>query len=229
MNVRIVHLTVLASIIALASACPVQAGLLLQPTGASTNMGSGTLSPTVTIDQAGLSAGYTSLVTDFDDYISTNPTHNLAPANNWLGLAATGNFDFNLGGSFTIQSFALWNWGEDDDFNVIGFTLLADDNAAFSSPTVLGNFTADPNTGSILAVLPEVFGFTPTEASFVRMQITSNNGNPNSTGFGEAAFEVQSTQAVPEPSSLAMFAVGGVVCLAGAAWRRRRKANPTAA
>src|SRR5262245_27194038 len=55
-----------------------RAGFVLQPAGASTNMGSivGTSSPDNTRNQSGLSAGYTSLVTDFDSYIASNPTHN---------------------------------------------------------------------------------------------------------------------------------------------------------
>ena len=59
------------------------AGPILQPASASTNMGSdGSSSPNNTRNQSGLSVPYTSLVTDFDAYIASNPTHNsdLGPA-----------------------------------------------------------------------------------------------------------------------------------------------------
>ncbi len=189
-----------------------RAGVILQPASASTDMGTSDGSPDNTINQSGLSAGYTSGVTDFDTYIASNPTHNTQKiANDWFSAFGnpTGNFDFALGGTFTIQSFALWNEGGNFPANVRGFELLADDNAAFSSPTSLGSFTASA-TGSGLAVPAQVFTFAPTSAAFVRMVITSNDGGP-SAAFGEAAFEVQaSPTAVPEPGSLALLAVGGL-------------------
>jgi hypothetical protein len=226
-------LTALALAFALLGLAPAaQAGLILQPASASTNMGTfPNFSPDNVRDQSGLSPpGYTSLVTDFDSYIASNPTHNsFSGLHAWFSATGTttGNFDFALGappgGTFTIQSFALWNRGGDSLLNVRGFELLADDNAAFSSPVSLGSFNANPNTGPGGAVLPEVFTFAPTSAAFVRMRITSNNGGGN-TGFGEAAFEVQaSPAAVPEPASLTLLAAGGLGLL-GNAYRRRRPA-----
>ena len=102
------------------------AGLILQPAAASTNMGTfpGS-SPDNTRNQSGLSTGYTSLVTDFDTYIASNPTHNSNLfANVWVSAIGTltGNFDFDLGGTFTIQSFALWNFGNNFNNNVRGIT-----------------------------------------------------------------------------------------------------------
>jgi len=175
--------------------------------------------PANAINQNGLSAGYTSLVDDFDTYIASNPTHSVIPApnNDWFSAPGTltGNFDFDLGGAFTLESFALWDIGSNNASNVIGFNLLIADNAAFSGSTLLGSFTANPNTGPLTASLPEVFTFSATSGSFVRMEITSNNGGGQS-GFGEAAFEIQD-QTAPEPGSLALFAAAG---LAFAFWRR---------
>jgi hypothetical protein len=202
------------------------AGFILQPAAASTNMGTFRGSPDNTRNQSGLSAGYTSLVTDFDAYIASNPTHNTVSeagaSNSWLSPSATGNFDFALGGTFTIQSFAFWNLGGRSRLNVRGFDLLADDNAAFSSPTLLGSFTATNNAAPSNVVPANVFTFTPTSAAFVRMRITSNYGS-NTSGFGEAAFEVQPPIAVPAPASLTLLGLGAL-CMAGYGWRRRRTA-----
>jgi hypothetical protein len=217
-----VSVTAITLAVVFAMAPAARAGAILQPAGASTNMGTlASSGPGNVRNQSGLSTGYISLSTDFDAYIGGNPTHNGLPsANFWASnFIATGDFDFDLGGTFTIESFALWNRGQDIPTNVVGFTLLASADSAFTSTTTLGSFTANTNTGPANAVAPEVFTFTPTSAAFVRMQITSNNGASNNvTSFGEAALEVQ---AIPEPSSLLLLAVGGVG-LAATAWRRRR-------
>lgn len=183
-----------------------EAATILQPAGASTNMGNGIAAlPVYTIDQSGLSSGYTSLVTDFDTYIASNPLYSQSvPSSAWTSQFLTGNFDFDLGGSFLIDRFALWNLGSDRVASIVGFNLLADDNPAFSSPVNLGSFNADPgNQGGHASVSPKVVSFTPTMASHLRMQITSNFGNQFTTGFGEAAFAV-----VPEPSCALLVLLG---------------------
>lgn len=210
------RLACLASTLVLLVIGPAQAGVVLQPAAVSTDMGE--MSPADNVrNQNGLSPGYTSLATDFDAYIAANPPHDGTSASRrWVSSISvtTGNFDFDLGGTFRIKSFALWNMGDDLGFNVIDFDLLADDNPAFSSPASLGTFAADPNTGPFSAVLPEAFTFAPAEASYVRMVINSNHGGAT-TSFGEAAFEV-----VPEPASLLLIALGGLALFAGRVRRR---------
>jgi len=180
------------------------------PMGAQANFGAHQL-----INQSGLSVGYTSGVTDFNTYITSGVTHTSLPINTrWASTANNpfGNLDFDLGGAFTIKKLAFWNMGGDSASGVVNFSLFADDNAAFSSPTLLGSFTADPFTGPFAAVVPEVFSFPATSADFVRLRITSNHGSIV-TQAGEVAFEI-----VPEPGTLGLLGLGGVMVIV----RRRR-------
>lgn len=121
-----------------------------------------------------------------------NPTHNSeGDKNDWIGDTIPGNFDFGLGGTFTIDSFVLWNGPGPD--SVGNFELLASTDNTFSSPTVLGNFVGA--LGNPAKFVPaEVLNFTPTSAAYVRMVISSNNGG--CPEIGEAAFEV-----VPLPAT----------------------------
>ncbi len=164
--------------------------VMLQPASASTNMGFfNTYNPVYAIDQSGLSASYTSGVTDFASFVaSTGTVNGGASFTTWFSQSSvTGNFDFSLGGTFTISAFALWADPQNIGQTVNQFTLLADDNPAFSSPTTLGTFNAadgNPNPTNF----GQSFPFAPTEASFVRMVIHSNHGSSLTTGFVEAAF-----------------------------------------
>src|SRR5688572_25681194 len=52
------------------------AGVVIQPIGVSTAMGTSVGSPQNVINQSGLLVGYTSGITDFDDYYFSTPGHN---------------------------------------------------------------------------------------------------------------------------------------------------------
>jgi hypothetical protein len=209
-------LTIRCSIAAALLASAAHAGTMLQPAAASTNMGwFNTYEPFRTINQSGLAATYTSGVTDFATFASTTGTVNGGSSfTGWYSQAntTTGNFDFDLGGTFAIDGFALWNDPQaSPNQGVNSFTLLADDNAAFSSPVNLGTFSAVdgiPNATNF----GQQFSFAATSASHVRMVINSNHGSTLTTGFVEAAFSQ-----VPSPAGLALLGPAALL-----ATRRRR-------
>lgn len=193
-----------------------EAAVVWQPAGASTTMQTAaTTSAANVIDQSGLSDSYTAGVTDLNAYLASAPTHDFGSLSDvWLSdFAPTGNFDFDLGGTVTLTSMVLWNDATGSPRRINTITLYADDNASFSSPTVIGLFTTNPNNGLASAVSPDIFNFAAVEASYIRMEITANNGNLD-TRFGEVAFGV-----VPEPSAALLAGVGTLFLL-----KRRRQA-----
>ena len=186
---------------------------MLEPISATTNMGNFNVTylPTYAIDQSGLAAPYISGVTAFTPYVSTTGTVSGGGSlNTWYSSAntTTGNFDFYLGVSHTIDAFVYWADPQGVGQSVNSFQLLADNNAAFSTATVLGTYTAQDGTGNAnnSTNFGQVFQFAPVSATYVRMQILSNHGSTLTTAIVEGAFD-----AVPEPASLGIL--GGVMLI----------------
>jgi hypothetical protein len=208
------------------------AGSIIDPVSASTNMG--TVSPTAidnVLNQSGLTPGYTSGVTDLNTYLNTNPLHDGLVLNGYPPVATddnvwrsaqgvtTGNFDFDLGGSMSIDAYLFWGLGTLAGgrlipTNIAGFTLLAADNPSFTNATTIGSFTTDPSgDGDQASVRVQVFAFSNVvTASYVRMEITSNDGD-GETAFGQAAFD--GVPAVPSPVPLPAAVWSGMTLLVG--------------
>lgn len=226
------YFPILLSLLGVSLSTGVHAGVILSPIGATTTSIDGGTTPPMgslvgfdpvrTIDQSGLSTPYESLVTDFDTYIAGAPTHDsihasLGDTSSWISdLGRTvGFFDFDLGSTYTIESFVLWNYGGANPQNVGIFDLEVADNPDFTGATAIPHDPTLVNTGPSDAVLPQVFEFdTPTEGRYVRMFVIDNFGSQDFTSFGEAAFEV----AIPEISTTILSAIG----LLGLGLRRRR-------
>ena len=210
-------------VIASVSAClmslapSAMAGLILDPTAVSTNMGTFSGNINNIINQHGQVPGYTSGVTDFATYTNSATATPATASDLWTSAdgATTGNVDFTLGGSYEIDAFAIWALISTNGDNIGDFTLLASNDPSFTTFTTLGSFTPTYSPGSPIPAT--VVTFTATTASYVRLEITSNNGGPDA-GLNEAAFGVA---AVPEPSSLLMMGIG-IASVLGHRLRRRK-------
>jgi len=96
------------------------------------NFGAG-FSDALTIDQSGLSSTFTSGSDDFDDFISTNPTHTDFSEGFWFGPdgTITGVIDYSLGGMFNLDRIALWK-DIDNDGTLNQFTVFTADNSGYA-------------------------------------------------------------------------------------------------
>lgn len=222
MKAQISLISSVVTLLSLSIAANVSAGVILGPAAVSTTIANEPgRTPDLVINQSGLSAGYTSLSTDFDAYIASNPEHNANGTDKaWLSTDSftSGYLDFDLGGTYVVESMALWNIGGGVKPNLKTFELYASDDASFGTSTLLGSYSAQTGLGQTTANPAEIFAFGPTSASFIRMVILTGNGGVN-VGFGEVAFEVSSPPAVPEPASLVLLASG----LAGTLAARRKR------
>jgi hypothetical protein len=169
-------------------------GTILQPTSVTTTMGSfgAPWAATKMIDKSGLSVSYTSNVTNFDTYIAGNPTHShnahqITPADAQAWASSnnilTGTITFNLGSLFVVESMALWNR---IDAGIGGFTLLADADGDFTS----GAVTVLSNRSALLGRSgAQVYGFIPTPAQYLRLQVLSDAHSFPFVSINEIAFE----------------------------------------
>ncbi len=175
------------------------------------------------LNQTGLSAGYTSGVTDFATYMAGNPTHvrGTEVANGWVGPGGgpfVGILDFDLGASYQVDNFALWNIAVNSTANVADFTLFLSSTADFSSGVSnLGSFRNPQLLGSN-PYPATIFGVSGS-GQYLRLQIDSYYGNGFVVEIGEVALDVSAPAPMPAPATLALFGLG----LAGFGWSRRRR------
>ena len=199
-------------------AVPAGAQTIIAPTSGVIDAGGpgfGTL--TETFNQAGLSTGYTSGVTDFDTYMAGNPTHtSIFSGFEWFSesgtTAATVTYDF--GATVTVDRLALWN----EETSGIGRLILSGslDGMAF---TQLGIYS--PTDNPLAAYPADIFSFTAASMRYVRFDMAgcpqANPGTFSACAIGEVAF--RTAGAVPEPATWGLMILGfGAI---GGAKRRR--------
>ena len=195
-------------------------GEIIAPTSAVIDIGSpGFGSIDNTFNQAGLSAGYTSGVTNFNSYIASSPIHTSTFACcEWFSNSPTtsAQVTYDFGSMVTIDALALWN----EESSGIGRLTL-------STPSNVDFLTVSPFDNPLASYLAEVFTFSAVTTQFVTFKMSgcpqADPGSYPSCAIGEVAFR---TAGVPEPTTWALM-IGGFG-LAGAALRRRRTVAATA-
>ncbi len=157
------------------------------------------------IDQSGLSASYTSGVTDFASFVgsTTSTTASYADDTSTLHMNAHlgVDFDFVFGSAFAFTKFALWN---DNDHQGIGdFSLYSSADATFSTLTLLTSDTATygPN-GYDNSLTAQSFSFGPTNTQYLRLSAVPSSSSI--LNFGEVAFGGEAS-AIPIPATIWLF------------------------
>lgn len=173
-----------------------------------------------TIDQSGLSVGYTSGVTDFDAFTATATVSRnafLSSLGGRRGLPGAVVFDYDLGDVFSVGGVGIFN--QFGPAALQDFSLFASLSADFTGATLLGSFTAQQQE------LANVFSFDTLDARFLRLSATSNFGfAPGSVRINEFVVDGVppggGVSPIPVPAALPLLlgAIGGLGFL-----RRRRR------
>lgn len=205
------------------AAAQAEAGTILAPVAGTINAGgpgSGTL--TETFNQAGLSTGYVSGVTDFDTYLSTNPQHTASFFGfEWFSNNPTtsASVTYDFGGIVKLASLALWNEESSGIGTLSLFSSL--DNVTFTA-LALGLAPTDNPLQPPFTYGADRFNFTATDLRYVRFDMSDcpqpNPGSFSACAIGEVAFN--QVTAVPAPAAAGLFGLG----LLGLGLLRRRTA-----
>jgi hypothetical protein len=199
-------------------ASSVQAAPIYQPTAvtASTSDFGDPFALANMINQSGLSAAYTSGVSDFATVVAGTTHDGVLASNSGFSVGPFGSFSFDMGAILALDGFAFW--ATENSGSVTNFDLYADSDFLTGNGlgTFLGNFTTLADGGAASPAQVGSFGSVSTQYFHLMIQTTDGGAQP---GIGEIAFRSAVPQQVPEPASLLLLG-GGLVAVVAT---RRRK------
>ncbi len=217
-----------ALLVCLASTPLIAGRVITSPQSATASLPTETTYPTSAIDkivdQSGLLSPFLNGISDFDQYLLTNPLHDghrdhcYSSENSFFGSGVV--IDLDMGQPVLIDALAIWNGNVNNGANpgtgINQFRLLSGNTPGFGDAIDHGFFSIQPAGYPIAAevvTLP-----APTTATYLRLEVLTNHGNPGHYSVSEIAVGVL---AVPEPSTFILLTIGAAGLLVYG-WRRRR-------
>lgn len=184
------------------------------------------------IDGSGLSGVLAADESNLATVTHANPIVGAGAGNAWATIDAapaggdwfvdgdgTVAFEFDLGATHTLDSVAAWGYG----FGLPNGNGISDVTLEFyTNGTGAGAADSTQNISfDTVFGVANIVALTEVDANYVRLTVTDNHfGNPDATGGGGdrvGIAEIVFTNNVPEPGSLALLALGGLMVA-----RRRR-------
>lgn len=151
----------------------------------------GSQAPELTIDQSGLGAEFVSGITVLEEYLATNPVHDIQSETRWLINKRNwpGQIDYDMGSVVEIHSIVIWNY-DGSSIGIKDIAVLVANDPSFEDATEVGSFEVTQGDGDPRATVAQKFSIDPTAGQYVRLQVNSNWENGTVVGFGEIAFGV---------------------------------------
>lgn len=165
-------------------------------------------------DQSGLTEGYDSGLTDFDEFLAAEPQHSASGAGReWFAQSGqlAARITFDLGGLFDLRHLALWN----EEAGGVGRLKI------YAMDKLIADVSPTDNASGARFYGAERFDFGPVATRYVTFELSDCGGTYQGCSLGEVAFGGFAEGAsVPEPATWTMMILG--VWGAGAMLRRAR-------
>lgn len=129
-------------------------------------------------------------------------------ANSFVANEITGSIDFNLGGTYDVIGLSFWNQNDGGPSTTVGVN-----GVAFSYSIDGITYTSIPSSPTVFAEVltglsaPEQFSFSTVSAAYIRMEVLSNHGDPDGSGFAEIAFSTTGPTLSIENSKTSVFSL----------------------
>ncbi|MFW5682602.1 MAG: discoidin domain-containing protein, partial [Phycisphaeraceae bacterium] len=166
------------------------------------------------IDGTGFTQAEKDLLDTGDPVPSPYPNHSNTTGDNWRVVDDDSILmTFDLGDTFLLDGFHVWNFNESGQTGRGAKSVdvsFSTDGTNFSSAA---NFTFVEATGATTYTGEDYSLNATTSARWVRFDIQNSHNDPDRVGLSEVRF-----LAIPEPASVALIGLGGIMLLARRRW-----------